>query len=54
MVLTKPGEKIEVKVPAEVGDLVTSVFGKVYDKLVAEGKEPFTFMPVGEPELVSE
>ena len=50
----KPGEEIEVKVPGVAGEDLTDVLIRIFDKLHTEGKEPWNFMPVSDPELVSE
>ena len=49
-----PGQEIEVKVPGVPGEDLTEVLIRIFDKLNAEGKEPWNFMPVGDPVLVSE
>ena len=54
MKLAKIGETIEVKVPAQDGDVLTSVLGRIWDKIIAEGKSPTNYMPVSDPELIEE
>jgi hypothetical protein len=50
----KSGEEFEVKVPGIPGEDLTTVLIRMYDKLTTEGKEPWNFMPAGDPVLVSE
>lgn len=54
MKMGRIGDIIEVKVPVEPNDVLTDVLGKVWNKLIADGKNPHDYVPISDPEQIEE